>query len=266
MPITRQYDFTVGPETAVLPTVGTPSDDNDTISKGFADANYALLTDFGNDVADIAALKAVAEADRADGQTVAVRSTNKLYIFDSGSAASGDDDAVVEPNSGTGRWIRSDGEGGSATLSADVIKQDDPRIGKVLHGLETNAAQLNRIKFNPLESAAFSNRKFINAFDPFFEDEGSRSATMVDNTAATNSSDADAYMGVSNTLNSGEERKFVCKKGENYFALYIERTGGSPTDLTITVDGVAINTLGLTDENGTAYGAKRVLFLWIRTK
>lgn len=38
---TREYNFITGPETATLPTPGTPSADGDTISKGYGDANYA---------------------------------------------------------------------------------------------------------------------------------------------------------------------------------------------------------------------------------
>jgi len=41
---TRQFDFIVGPETDTLPTVGTPTDDEDTISKGYADDTYFRKT------------------------------------------------------------------------------------------------------------------------------------------------------------------------------------------------------------------------------
>lgn len=56
-------------------------------------------------VADVAALKAVAVADRADRDYVVLDDTKRVYQFDSSSAATGDDHAVVTPTAGTGRWL-----------------------------------------------------------------------------------------------------------------------------------------------------------------
>lgn len=57
-------------------------------------------------VADLAALKAIAAADRADQDYVALDTANgeRLYKFDSTGAGTGDDYAIVIPNAGTGRW------------------------------------------------------------------------------------------------------------------------------------------------------------------
>ncbi|MFH1265009.1 MAG: hypothetical protein ABIK89_04735, partial [Planctomycetota bacterium] len=55
-------------------------------------------------LADLAALKAVAEADRADNMLVLV-DTLGVYQFDAAGSATGDDDAVVQPTAGTGRWM-----------------------------------------------------------------------------------------------------------------------------------------------------------------
>lgn len=70
-------------------------------------------------VADITALKAIAATGataRADKQLCYVESASGaakvLYAFDSGSSEAGDDDNIVQPTSGTGRWYRL---GGSAT-------------------------------------------------------------------------------------------------------------------------------------------------------
>lgn len=100
---TRQYDFIVGPETSTLPSIGTPTGDDDLISKGYADSHYVQGT---ASEASIAAVKAIAEADRADGDMVLVRATNNVYRFDSASADAGDDNFVLTPDAGTGRWIR----------------------------------------------------------------------------------------------------------------------------------------------------------------
>ena len=56
-------------------------------------------------VDDLAALKAIAAADRRDRDYCALDSNKRIYQFDSASAATGDDYAVVTPAAGTGRWI-----------------------------------------------------------------------------------------------------------------------------------------------------------------
>lgn len=99
----RQFDFIVGPETSTLPSIGTPTGDDDLISLGFADARY---TQGAEAEATITTLKAMAEAERRDGDLVLVKDTNNLYRFDSASAATGDDNFVLTPDAGTGRWIR----------------------------------------------------------------------------------------------------------------------------------------------------------------
>lgn len=100
---TREYRFVGGVETASLPSAGTPSSSSDLLTKGYADANY---TQGKASVADVAALKAVGSADRSDGMLVVIQSTNSAYIFDAGSSATGDDNGVITPTSGTGRWIK----------------------------------------------------------------------------------------------------------------------------------------------------------------
>lgn len=60
----------------------------------------------GATVADLAALKAIAAADRADQDYVAIDTANgeRLYKFDSAGAGTGDDFAIITPDAGTGRW------------------------------------------------------------------------------------------------------------------------------------------------------------------
>lgn len=55
---------------------------------------------------DLTALKAIGASDRRDLDFCVLDTANgeRLYKFDSGSAATGDDFAVVTPASGTGRW------------------------------------------------------------------------------------------------------------------------------------------------------------------
>jgi len=80
-----------------------------------ADAINAIISaigstpNWGAGVQDIAALKAVAAADRADKQGRVVEDNGlgaeSIYVFDSGSTAGGDDINVVVPTAGTGRWL-----------------------------------------------------------------------------------------------------------------------------------------------------------------
>lgn len=118
---TREYQFIVGPETSTLPTAGTPTDDLDIITKGFADSHYAQ----GKlSVADITALKAVTNTGstaRVNGDIIEVQSTNAVYVFDSDSALSGNDDTVVTPTAGTGRWLK---------VGAPIAASTDNRLPK----------------------------------------------------------------------------------------------------------------------------------------
>ena len=99
----RQADFVTGVETGDLPTAGTPTNPNDLITLDYADKNYQQGTS-GRD--NIAAIKAIAEADRKDKDLVFNKATNEEYYFDSGSSAVGDDDFVLVPDAGTGRWLK----------------------------------------------------------------------------------------------------------------------------------------------------------------
>jgi len=59
-------------------------------------------------VATLAALKAVAAADRFDGLNATLSSDGSKWRFASASAVTGDDFLVVAPTVGSGRWIRTD--------------------------------------------------------------------------------------------------------------------------------------------------------------
>jgi len=100
---TRDFNFATGPETDILPTATTPSVDDDLMTKGFADNNYVQG---GAGVADNAALKAIVASDRKDIDLRFVDSTQTLYNFDSGSAASDDGVNVLAPDTGSGRWLK----------------------------------------------------------------------------------------------------------------------------------------------------------------
>jgi hypothetical protein len=57
-------------------------------------------------LADIAALKAIDASIRTDGYIRAVGTKRAWYIFFSSASDSADDDIIVQPTSGTGRWFK----------------------------------------------------------------------------------------------------------------------------------------------------------------
>lgn len=122
MASTRSYDFVTGPQTSTAPTPGTPTTDNDFLSKGYADDTYAKLQYWGDPVADTTALKAVGTADRFDQQVRLKDDNQTLWKFDSGSSATEDGTTVIQPTSGTGRWLIASGTGGGTGGSASNVE------------------------------------------------------------------------------------------------------------------------------------------------
>lgn len=115
---TREYNFTVGPETSEQPAIGTPSGDDDLITRAYADARYPNGSEAE---ANIAGIKAIAEAERQDGDLVVALDVNTLYVFDAGSSATGDDDLVLTPDAGTGRWLKLGTDAGSLIDLTDDV-------------------------------------------------------------------------------------------------------------------------------------------------
>lgn len=115
MIMTRQFDFTVGPETSTQPSVSDPTSGEDLISRDYADGRY---TQGSQSVANITAIKAIAAADRADGDLIVSQSDNVAYIFDAGSSATGDDNFVLVPDAGTGRWLKATSTAGEPIASS----------------------------------------------------------------------------------------------------------------------------------------------------
>lgn len=118
--MTREANFDLSLETATPATSSDPSADSDLINKGFADQNYMQG---GAAVADVAALKAVAAADRKDKDLRFVDSLEAIFYFDSASSATGDDTTVITPDAGTGRWlITSAGGTGSGSGNRNYLQ------------------------------------------------------------------------------------------------------------------------------------------------
>lgn len=123
---TRIVDFLTGFETSSAPAVANPSDDADAVNKGYADSTYTAKSHVYGVVDDITALKAIASAERFDKQILYVDSKDAIYAFDAASSATGDDDLIVQPDTGTGRWIKKLGGGfggGGGAAGIDQLEQ-----------------------------------------------------------------------------------------------------------------------------------------------
>jgi hypothetical protein len=149
----RSYDFVTGFETSTAPTATTPSADADIMNKGYADDTYAKLQYWGDAVADTTALKAVGSADRSDKQARVKDDDKTIWVFDSSSTATEDGTTVIQPTSGTGRWlVASGGSGGSSgTASASELLQTQNEIAG--YGLGTRALD-NSVRASGLEVPA----------------------------------------------------------------------------------------------------------------
>ena len=105
------------------------------------------VPNWGAGVADVAALKAVAAADRADKQSRVCEDNGiggeSIYVFDAQSALDGDDVNVVTPTAGTGRWILAYQ---GATASIPVINKTGGNIARgtvcYITGFDTTSGKL----------------------------------------------------------------------------------------------------------------------------
>lgn len=257
---TRLYEFDTGIETSTRPDPSTPTNDNDQIYKGYADGQYARLEEWGIDVANNAALKAVSTADRSNGQVRLVQSTEVLYYFNSSSSAADDGDTVLAPDSGSGRWIKITGSGsaGSAGGGNVLTIPDDPKKAVIIAGCQDNTAKFWQKKFHVLSNWT-QGAKNIDLQEEFGEvDHEVRSTLPVanDTSSAYYSSSATDYLGASLNLAKSSVRTFKSKIGENFFGIaFREQTTGVCDAVTILVDGVAVNTYGCVDETGAAVSA-----------
>lgn len=129
----REYDFITGIETSTAPTSGSPSGSNDTITLGYADENYTPKPHVYGVVSDITELKAIPASGRFDEQIAFIAGLDLFYKFNSGSSATPDNDLVVEPDAGTGRWTKVQFSGintGSASnLESLIQKLEEERYG-----------------------------------------------------------------------------------------------------------------------------------------
>lgn len=118
---TRTYTFTTGIETSDAPSASSPTATGDILTLGYADTNYARRRDLGWTAASYAALKAIGttgDNQRYDGQTRLVIDTNELWAFDADSSATDDGATILQPNSGTGRWLIVSGSSSSSSSSS----------------------------------------------------------------------------------------------------------------------------------------------------
>jgi len=97
---TRFYDFITGYDTDSQPSGSTPTGLADLATLEYGVDNYAIYID------SVANAKAIAATFRADGKPLYVKALLAWFYFDSASSATGDDENVIMPTAGTGRWLR----------------------------------------------------------------------------------------------------------------------------------------------------------------
>lgn len=97
---TRAYDFITGYDQTSQPTGSTPSAPADLATLQYGVDNYAIFID------TIANAKLIAATFRADGKGLFVQELQSWFYFDAASGATGDDQNVITPTFGTGRWLR----------------------------------------------------------------------------------------------------------------------------------------------------------------
>lgn len=184
----REVDYVTGIETSTPPTSGTPTDDADLVTKGYADATYTRLDNVLGTTATISSLRAFlsTDADRIDDQAAIVISTGATYTWDSTSTATDDGDAVVKPtdNPVTGRWLKistggGGGGSGGSSLESVMQKADAEKYGILTEDLDNSLVlsarfaprQTDFIAYLLRQAAASStvqlviNPKFVNDSD-----------------------------------------------------------------------------------------------------
>lgn len=160
------YQSTIGVGGSYLPTLGPVFGTIDTAFTGVKGGMHSP-------VATIAALKAVPATGataRADNQTCLVdagpTSGAALYQFDSASSTAGDDNLVVVPTSGTGRWKKIADYGDTAKSSslisiangmgASLVGLEDASPGKFTATTVEAALREKAVELDTLEAKTLS--------------------------------------------------------------------------------------------------------------
>lgn len=151
---TRDYNFPTGFSTSSIPTPGDATNPEDFASYGQMQDEFAKRSSWYDKVADLTALKAVSAGDRSDGQMVFLISSVALYHFDSGSAAANDDDLVVQPDAGTGRWLKIETSGGGGGGGSGSVSGQDFLLERI-------RLEQQSLTFDKIEDSIY--RSFVTA-------------------------------------------------------------------------------------------------------
>lgn len=117
---TRPFDFTgASIDSSAQPTTEDAAEDSDV-----APFSQTAERDFWfNGQADNAAIKAISVADRNNNQCCLNEAKAAFYCFDADSVLVDDGDLVLQPDTGSGRWLKITG-GSGVGGSADILVQD----------------------------------------------------------------------------------------------------------------------------------------------
>lgn len=115
----REFDFQTGIQTSSPPITASPTQPGDVVTLDFAGLNYTSLFQVKGIAASNAVIKAIAAAARANNQIVYHVGASAFYKFDSASVSADDADTVLQPDVGTGRWLKQTVFGSSGGFSAE---------------------------------------------------------------------------------------------------------------------------------------------------
>jgi len=247
---TRAYRVLGGIQTSEILDPATPTDPSDTLNKEYADATYAKLAFHGDAVADTAALKAIAEADRSDKQLRLKEDTGNLWRFDSASSATEDGTTIIQPTTGSGRWLVASGGGSSSGGTASAVELLQTKNELAAMGFVTRPLD-NALRANGLERPP--HKDFLGYLIENYT-SGGASAKIVWNPVTVNS-DTD-YDSITNWAAGGAGTTLAAtagstKVGANHFSF---NKDGSAVDAYIT-QSLAAQTLNV--------GANYRLYFWV---
>jgi len=122
----RTFDFIVGPQTSVAPTVSDPVNDADMINLGWLEEYGFDRGAIHDGVVTVQNCKDIGPTVRQDNQLLLIDALGSIFYFDSSSSATGDDTTVITPTSGSGRWLITSGGGGggAAQIDAPIAAED----------------------------------------------------------------------------------------------------------------------------------------------
>ena len=133
----------------------------------------------------------------------------------------------------------------------------DPRLAKVLSGLEVNTKKPLRRRFHALSNYISLSPDYINAYDPLGTDPNVLDIFPMNNLLdGLHVATALAYLGSEFSMDQGEKRYFIKKRGVSTIGISYRRTVSTSSDnVELRFNGQTLTALSIKDEDGVVYGS-----------